>query len=84
MENKRKKGVFSVSSGEMDWRIRAICNKSGKSLSELGEALGLSPSGFVNRIKTERFTKEEYEQMAAFIGCKYVCYIEMPDGEVIC
>lgn len=48
--------------------------------AELARAIGSSPSAFNQRMKTDKFTKEELENIAAAVGAVYVAAFEFPDG----
>lgn len=63
--------------------MKAACDVAGISLTELANRMGLSQSNFSQRLKTGKFTKEELEQMAQCLGCKYVSYFEFEDGTKI-
>ena len=48
--------------------------------AELARVIGSSPSAFNQRMKTDKFTKEELERIAAAVGAVYVAAFEFPDG----
>lgn len=42
--------------------------------------MGMSQASMSNRLKTGKFTKEEYEKMAQIMGAKFTFQFEFPDG----
>ena len=46
----------------------------------LAKEIGSSPSAFNQRLKTDKFTKEELTRIAAAIGAEYKAIFEFPDG----
>lgn len=50
------------------------------SQAELARGIGTTPSAFNQRMKTGKFTDEELEKIAEFLGCKYISKFEFPDG----
>lgn len=56
---------------------------AGISLTELGRQMGMSQQSMSNRLKTGKFTKEEYEQMAEILGVKFILRFEFPNGSVV-
>ena len=77
------KGVFSVNEGTIRRKIKFACDKAGITMTELGSKMGLKQAAFSQRLKTGRFTKEELEKIAVFLGCEYVCYFELDSGEKV-
>ena len=75
--------VFSVNEGNIRKRIRAACSLAGISITELGEKMGFVQSNFSQKMKNGRFTKQELEQMAKILGCKYICFFELEDGQKV-
>ena len=52
--------------------------------TEIGKNIfGISQPGICQKIKREKFTKKEMEQMAAAMGATYHAYFEFPDGTKI-
>ncbi len=64
-------------------KVKAACDVAGISLTELGRRMGMSQQSISNRLKTGKFTKDEMEQMADALGCKYISYFEFEDGTKI-
>ena len=53
---------------------------AGLSATELGAKMGMSQQTFSSRLKVGKFSKSEYEQMAAISGAKFIFRFEFPDG----
>lgn len=64
-------------------KVKAACDVAGMTLTELAEKMGMSQANLSKRLKVAKFTKEELEQMADALGCKYVSYFEFEDGTKI-
>ena len=50
---------------------------------ELGERLGWSPQVMCNRLKTGKFTVDEWEKIAEALGAKLSLGFVFPDGKQI-
>ena len=64
-------------------KIKMALAYRNMSEAELARAVGTSPSAFNQRMKRERFTKEELEQIAEVLGASYRAEFVFPDGTVI-
>ena len=64
-------------------KIKVACDTAGMSLTELGAKMGMSQASISKRVKTGKFTQEELQEMAAFMGCKYESKFMFPDGNEI-
>ena len=64
-------------------KIKMALAYRNMSEAELARALGTSPSAFNQRMKRERFTKEELEQIAEILGGAFRAEFVFPDGTVI-
>lgn len=64
-------------------RVKAACEISNMTLTELANKIGMSQQSLSNRLKTGKFTQEELEQMAKALGCEYINYFEYPNGTKI-
>lgn len=62
-------------------QIKTACIHAGMSLTELAESFGISQSGFSQRMKTGKFTRQEMEKIALIMGCEYVSFFKFPDGK---
>jgi transcriptional regulator with XRE-family HTH domain len=56
---------------------------AGKSKSNIAAALGLSPSGFNQRLQNDSLKKADMAKIAEFLGCSYSDGFEFPDGQKI-
>ncbi len=45
--------------------------------------MGMSQASISKRVKTGKFTQEELQEMAAFMGCKHESKFIFPDGNEI-
>lgn len=61
-------------------KIEMACTVAGISKTELGKRIGLSQSAFSQRLKTGKFSDEDFENIAKAIGAKYYSGFEFPDG----
>lgn len=50
---------------------------------DIADRLGISPSGFNQRLNTGKFTQEELEMIASVLNAEYVSYFQFPDGKKI-
>lgn len=64
-------------------KVQMICNYAGISISELSKRLNVLTAAFNSKIKTGKLTKEELENIAEKVECKYISYFKFPDGVVI-
>lgn len=64
-------------------KVKAACEHSGMSLTELGKRMGMSQANISKRLKVGKFTQEELQQMAKILDCKYTCSFEFSDGTKI-
>lgn len=51
--------------------------------SELARKFGSTPQSFNQRMKTDKFTAAELEQIAAILGAKYTSNFSFEDGTII-
>ncbi|MDR2090446.1 MAG: XRE family transcriptional regulator [Clostridiales bacterium] len=50
------------------------------SAAKLARRLFISQSAFCQRLKTDKFSKDELENIAAELGAEYISKIVFPDG----
>lgn len=62
-------------------QIKTACIHANISITELAKQFGISQSGFSQRMKTGKFTREELEKIAAIIGCEYISFFRFSDGK---
>ena len=51
------------------------------SKTEIADAIGCTPQGFYQRMKTGKFTENELEKIAAKMGAVYISKFQFPDGK---
>lgn len=56
------------------------CVKVGISKTELGRRIGLSQSAFSQRLKTGKFSDEDFDNISNALGCEYKSGFYFPDG----
>ncbi len=64
-------------------KIDIACSIAGITKTELGKRLGMSQSGFSQRLKTGKFSDEDFQKIANALGCKYFSGFEFPDGRKV-
>lgn len=64
-------------------KIKMALAFKGMSEAELARRLGATPSGFNQRMKTDKFSTEELEQIAEVLGAIYEFGFAFPDGTKI-
>ena len=64
-------------------RVKACCELSGMTITELAEKIGTSQQNLSKRLKVGKFTQEELEEIARCLGCKYISAFEFPNGKQI-
>ena len=63
--------------------IKKVIAYSGKTQSQLAEAIGITRAAFCNRLDKARFSAGEIAEIAKICGANYVEYFEFPDGTKI-
>jgi hypothetical protein len=64
-------------------KIRMALAYVRMSEAELARRLNTSPQAFNQRMKTDKFSSNELEEIAKILGAKYLAYFEFPDGTKI-
>ena len=64
-------------------KIDMACTVAGITKTELGRRIGLSQSVFSQRLKTGKFSDQDFENMAKALGAKYFSGFTFPDGTEI-
>lgn len=59
------------------------CAFVGISKTELGRRIGLSQSAFSQRLKTGKFSDEDFKNISEALGCEYRSGFYFPDGTKI-
>lgn len=78
MESPIGKKVETITT--LQQQVKAACEVSGMSLTELGEKMGMSQQNFSKRLKVGKFTKEELAQMAKYLDADFHFYFEFENG----
>ena len=63
--------------------IKAMCDRQGISMTQLGARVGLSQAGFSKRVKVGKFTQEELKIICNEAHCDYHSYFLFDDGTEI-
>lgn len=53
-------------------KVKIACDIAGTSITQLGEKMGMSRPTIFQRLKTGKFSIEEYEKMTDILGCKLI------------
>lgn len=64
-------------------RIKMLCARLDINVSELARRTNQTPQNLHSRLNKGKFSPEEMEEFAKALGCKYVQYFELPNGEKI-
>lgn len=64
-------------------KIEIACSIAGITKTELGKRLGMSQSRFSQRLKTGKFSDEDFENIAKALGAQYYSGFEFPDGRKV-
>ena len=64
-------------------QIRVLCIRSNISVAELARRLGKSPQSFNSKLKRERFTIKDWEEIAEATGTSFRRNYILPNGEEI-
>lgn len=65
---------------DMRKKIEMACTYTGKSQAQLARALGVTPQTFNKRLRTCKFSVEELQKMAEFLGATYNYSFDFSDG----
>lgn len=63
--------------------IEMACAYAGMSKADLARNLGWSPQTLSNRLNTEKFTVEEWQQIGQALGATAQIVFTFPDGKEI-
>ena len=61
-------------------KIKMLIGYCNISLSELARRLNTSPQAFSQRLKTDKFTYQDLQAIAAALGCEWQADFVFPDG----
>lgn len=77
--NKMKVGVILGKTEE----IKILLIKTGKTVTEVAEALGTSSQNLSNKMRRDDFKVSELEEIAKICGAKFECNFLLEDGSKI-
>lgn len=61
-------------------KIEIACSIAGITKTELGKRLGMSQSRFSQRLKTGKFSDDDFRNIAEALGATYYSGFIFPDG----
>ena len=61
-------------------KIEIACSIAGISQAELASKLGKTPSAWNQRLKTGKFSDEDFVNIAKALGCEYKSGFYFPNG----
>lgn len=64
-------------------KIDIACSIAGITKTELGKRCGYSQSAFSQRLKTGKFSDEDFQKIANALGCEYFSGFQFPDGRKV-
>lgn len=64
-------------------QIKILCIRNGISLAQLSRKIGLTPQSLNGKMKREKFTIYDLENMATQLDCTFERYFVLPNGEKI-
>ncbi len=64
-------------------KIEAGCAYAGITKKDIAERMGVTPSAFNQRLKTGKFSDEDFKLIATVMGAEYVSFFRFPDGKEI-
>lgn len=76
----RKKGVYKMT---LQQQIEMAITYSNNTKKDIAKKMNVTPSAFVQRLKTGKFTKEELEEIASVLDAEYISFFRFKDGKEI-
>lgn len=64
-------------------KIKTACAAAGMSMADFADKMNISPQTLSQRARTGKFTLDEWEAMAAALGCRWVGQFVFDDGTTI-
>lgn len=61
-------------------KIDMACTVAGISKTELAKRIGMTQPAFSQRLKTGKFSDEDFSNIAKALGAKYYSGFDFPDG----
>lgn len=77
---KKKRGGNKLT---LQQKIKVACELAGMTLTELAGKCGSSQQAFSKRVKNGKFTQEELEKIALYLGAEYRSGFYFPDGNKV-
>jgi len=62
-------------------KIELACTYAGISKAELARRLGSNINAFSQRLKTGKFSDDDFKKMSEALGCNYISFFQFPDGK---
>lgn len=67
----------------IQFKIDMACAIAGLTQSELAKKIGTTPQAWNQRMKTGKFSDEDFEKIAKACGCEYRSGFYFPDGNKV-
>ena len=64
-------------------QIKILCVRNGISLAELSRKIGMTPQSLNGKMKREKFSVYDLEEMSSALGCSFERHFILPNGEKI-
>ena len=64
-------------------KIEAACAYAGITKKDIAQKMGVTPSAFNQRLKTGKFSDEDFKIMSDAMGADYISFFRFPDGKEI-
>lgn len=64
-------------------KIETACSMAGITQAELAKRLNTSAPAWNKRLKTGKFSDEDYEKISTALGCSYRSGFYFPDGNKV-
>lgn len=61
----------------------AIAYSDNVTKKDIAKKMNVTPSAFIQRLKTGKFTKEELEKIASILDAEYISFFRFKDGKEI-
>ena len=64
-------------------KIEAACAYAGITKKDIAKKMGVTPSAFNQRLKTGKFSDDDFKLMSDVMGAEYISFFKFPDGKEI-
>lgn len=64
-------------------KIEAACAYAGITKKDIANKMGVTPSAFNQRLKTGKFSDDDFKLMSDVMGAEYISFFKFPDGKEI-